>query len=320
MGDNGYAVLDRSTAASPSAGNPDRPRLDRPVRASATPSAGSGSLKGARRPSLKAFLEQTDVTWTSAAVAWYDGATRTVEFTSQTAVWYRGKPPVLIRWVLIRDPQGAFDPQALRTEDPAQILQWFVLLATGGLEVRTHLWRPSASPGSPHHARPAGALFMQRPRLQKGRPISQRAAWYVADLGLWRRHLWLASEGFSLSAADPDTQELPITLYHRLIDSLLMPLEMRKVQARVRAARSRSAAAARAPGSSGMLRSSVWNRLTAVRRASAACNGGFSTSVCTWATVMLSRAPTTRHRLNPRRIGTRSLLDGPGVSPSGSGA
>ena len=42
---------------------------------------------------------------------------------------------------------------------------------------------------------------------------------------------------------------------------------------------------------------------------------GFSTSVCTWATVMLSRAPTTRHRLNPRRIGTRSLLDGPGVSP-----
>ena len=85
--------------------------------------------------------------------------------------------------------------------------------------------------------------------------------------------------------------------------------------ARVRAARSRSPAAARAPGSSGMLRSYVWNRLTAVRRASAACNGGFSTSVCTWATIMLSRAPTTRHRLNPRRIGTRSLLDGPGVSP-----
>ena len=31
---------------------------------------------------------------------------------------------------------------------------------------------------------------------------------------------WLASEGFSLSVADPDTQELPVALYHRLVDSL----------------------------------------------------------------------------------------------------
>ena len=30
----------------------------------------------------------------------------------------------------------------------------------------------------------------------------------------------LASEGFSLSVADPDIQELPVTLYHRLVDSL----------------------------------------------------------------------------------------------------
>ena len=86
-------------------------------------------LKGARRPSLKAFLEQTDVTWTSAAVAWHDGTTRTVELTSQTAVWYRsGKPPALIRWVLSRDPQVAFAPQALLCNDPSadptQILSW----------------------------------------------------------------------------------------------------------------------------------------------------------------------------------------------------
>ena len=58
--------------------------------------------------------------------------TRIVELTSQTAVWYRsGKPAVSIRWVLIRDPQGAFDPQALpctdSSADPIQILEWFVL-------------------------------------------------------------------------------------------------------------------------------------------------------------------------------------------------
>ena len=58
--------------------------------------------------------------------------------------------------------------------------------------------------------------------------MTQRtAAWYdkpsptfVDAIALVRRHLWLAPEGFSLSAADPDTQELPITLYHRVVDSL----------------------------------------------------------------------------------------------------
>ena len=42
-----------------------------------------------------------------------------------------GKPPAIIRWVLIRDPQDAFDPHALLCIDPAadptQILEWFVL-------------------------------------------------------------------------------------------------------------------------------------------------------------------------------------------------
>jgi len=64
--------------------------------------------------------------------------------------------------------------------------------------------------------------------LQQERPIAQRrAAWYdkpsptfVDAFALVRRHLWLASEGFSLSAANSDTQELPIALYHRLVDSL----------------------------------------------------------------------------------------------------
>ena len=251
VGDNSYAVLDLLHCCQ-SLREPvtliARLRVDAALYAPAPPRQpgqnGRPSLKGARRPSLNAFLEQTDVTWTSAAVAWYDGATRTVEFTSQTAVWYRsGKPPVLIRWVLIRDPQGAFGPQALLctnpTEDPAQILQWFVLrwqLERTFQEVRTHLgvetqrqWSDLAI------ARTTPALLglfswttLAAHALQKGCPISQRkAAWYdkpsptfVDAIALVRRHLWLASEGFSLSAADPDTQELPITLYHRLIDSL----------------------------------------------------------------------------------------------------
>ncbi len=64
--------------------------------------------------------------------------------------------------------------------------------------------------------------------LQKQRPMTQRrAAWYdkpspsfVDAIALVRRQLWLASESFSLSAASLDTQELPVALYHRLVDSL----------------------------------------------------------------------------------------------------
>ena len=201
-------------------------------------------LKGPRRPPLKTLLEQGDVTWDSLAVSWYDGTTRTVELTSQTAVWYRsGKPPVLLRWVLIRDPLGTFAPQALLctdpTADPAQILEWFVLrwqLEVTFQEVRTHLgvetqrqWSDLAI------ARTTPALLglfswttLAAHGLQKRHPMTQRrAAWYdkpsptfVDAIALVRRHLWLASEGFSLSVADPDTQELPVALYHRLVDSL----------------------------------------------------------------------------------------------------
>ncbi len=70
-----------------------------------------------------------------------------VELASCTAVWYhKGKAPVPIRWVLIRDPQGDIQPQALlctdlRIEAP-QIIEWFVLrwqLEVTFHEVRSHL-------------------------------------------------------------------------------------------------------------------------------------------------------------------------------------
>ena len=251
MGDNSYAVLDLLHCCQ-SLREPvtliARLRLDAALYAPAPirqpGQNGRPPLKGARRPPLKTLLDQADVTWARAAVAWYDGATRTVELTSQTAVWYRsGKPPVLIRWVLIRDPRGTFATQALLctdpSADPTQILEWFVLrwqLEVTFQEVRTHLgvetqrqWSDLAI------ARTTPVLLglfswttLAAHALQKRHPMTQRtAAWYdkpsptfVDAIALVRRHLWLASEGFSLSVADPDTQELPVALYHRLVDSL----------------------------------------------------------------------------------------------------
>ena len=64
--------------------------------------------------------------------------------------------------------------------------------------------------------------------LQKRHLMTQRTAagydkpspTFVDVIALVRRHLWLASEGFSLSSANPDSQELPVARYHRLVDSL----------------------------------------------------------------------------------------------------
>ena len=200
--------------------------------------------KGARRPPLKALLDQANVTWASVSVAWYDGTTRTVELTSETAVWYRsGKPPVLICWVSIRDPQGAFTPQALLCTDPAadpkQILEWFVLrwqLEVTFQEVRAHLGVATQRQWSDRAIARTTPILMglfswttlAAHLMQEQQPMSHRtAAWYakpsptfVDAIALVRRHLWLASEGFSLSVADPDIQELPVTLYYRLVDSL----------------------------------------------------------------------------------------------------
>ncbi len=93
---------------------------------------GRPRLKGHRLPTLRTLLDCPDTRWMSAALAWYDGVTRTMEFSSQTALWYHaGKPPVPIRWVLIQDPLGQLRTQALlcteTTVDPVQVIHWFAL-------------------------------------------------------------------------------------------------------------------------------------------------------------------------------------------------
>jgi len=101
-----------------------------PPRAPGT--KGRPRLKGKRLPTLEAVLEDESTPWTKLLVEqWYGEGPREVEVTTDTAVWYHtGKPPVAIRWVLIRDPQEDCKPQALLSTNlvytPEQILPWFV--------------------------------------------------------------------------------------------------------------------------------------------------------------------------------------------------
>ena len=93
---------------------------------------GRPRTKGKRLPTLAQVLAETAAPWQYVTVpGWYGEGERVVEVCSDTALWHHsGMPGVPIRWLLIRDPQDQFDPQALlctdQACDPLQILHWFV--------------------------------------------------------------------------------------------------------------------------------------------------------------------------------------------------
>jgi hypothetical protein len=79
---------------------------------------GRRRLKGERVKKLTDRLQDGRTRWQSCQLPWYGGAIRRLHLASGTAVWYHsGKPPVAIRWVLVRDPKGRCEPQAFLSTD-----------------------------------------------------------------------------------------------------------------------------------------------------------------------------------------------------------
>ena len=129
-----------------------RLRLDAALYEPAPPrrpgTIGRPRTKGRRLPMLAEVLADRGTPWRRVAVpGWYGEGERIVEIHSGTAVWrHVGMPVVPIRWVLLRDPHGRFDPQALLCTDqdrmPLQIVGWFVQrwqVEVTFREVRDHL-------------------------------------------------------------------------------------------------------------------------------------------------------------------------------------
>jgi hypothetical protein len=93
---------------------------------------GRPRLNGKRRATLAVVLEDASTKWRRMKVEnWYGKGEREIDICSEMAVWYHcGKQPVEIRWVLIRDPKGKFDSQALLSTNvehqPEEILLWFM--------------------------------------------------------------------------------------------------------------------------------------------------------------------------------------------------
>jgi DDE superfamily endonuclease len=252
VADSTYAVLDllaRCAGLRHPVTVVTRLRLDAALYEPAPPrppgTIGRPRLKGKRLPTLAARLADAATIWTTVTVAtWYGVGPRTVEIISETAVWYHGGlPPVPIRWVLIRDPDGRFDPQALLctdpAADPAQILGWFVRrwqMEVTQEEVRRHLGVETQRQWSDlaiQRTTPAllglfslVTLLAHAPMTVDPPPVRQ-AAWYrkgdptFADaLALVRRALWDHQATFCMSRREADMLKVPRALVQRLTDAL----------------------------------------------------------------------------------------------------
>lgn len=248
VGDSSFAALELLAAVRREVTVVTRLRLDaalyEPAPERVAGQTGRPRKKGARLPTLKAVLASAQTQWQSINVAgWYGEAARRVEITSSTGVWYHtGMPVVPLRWVLVRDPQEKFDPQAFLCTnvetDPAQILAWFVRRWTVEVtfeEARAHLgvetqrqWSEKAI------ARTTPALFalysiitLLAARLVESNKLPVRsAAWYAKEsatfsdtIAMVRRYLW-SHHHFQMSHTTCDMIKVPRSFVERLTDTL----------------------------------------------------------------------------------------------------
>jgi len=252
VADGGYAaiaLLDRCRRFLPKPVTfVTRLRLDAALYEPAPPrrpgQMGRPRLKGKRLPALAAVANDPSTLWRPVTAAnWYGKGERTVEVASATALWYHtGLPPVPLRWVLIRDPQEKFEPQALLCTDlaaePARILIWFVLrwkMEVTFQEARRHLGVETQRQWSDLAIRrttPALlGLFslvtlLAHRRMTQSTEAPRRAAWYrkphptFSDaLALVRRELW-TEETFCRSAREADMVKVPRALVEHLTETL----------------------------------------------------------------------------------------------------
>ena len=169
----------------------------------------------------------------------YAIGTRTVHCCSDTAVWYHsGLPPVAIRWLLVKDPEERFTPQAFlstdRTLTPQQMLSFFIQrwqVETTFEEARAHLgmetqrqWNDQAIARTTPLVLALFAIVALLAHTLIGKPICRvrQSAWYrktkptFSDALAWvRKHI---GQHFSMSTPQPDRQKLKPGIIDRLMD------------------------------------------------------------------------------------------------------
>lgn len=248
VGDNSYAALDFLHACA-SLKRPvtviTRLRLDAALYEPAPPYSGRGRprKKGKRLPTPQQVIANPTTSWTHLTLPWYGQTQRPIDVFSATAVWFHfGLPAVPIRYVLIRDGLGKFDPQALLSTDltltPEHILAFFMrrwqIEPTFQL-VRTHLgvetqrqWADLAiARTTPGLMGLFSVVTLLADTLIARHGCAIRStAWYSKSLptfsdalALVRRHLW-ASLTFQISTQETDMVKVPRVILDRFQDAL----------------------------------------------------------------------------------------------------
>jgi DDE superfamily endonuclease len=219
-------------------------RLYEPPPARRPGRAGRPSLKGARLPSLKTVLNDPKTQWQTATVPhWYGNTGKCIEFCFGTAIWYHGGlPPAAILWVLIRDPQGRFDPLSLLCTDPAAqpmeviadyVCRWQMEVTFE--EVRTHLgvetqrqWSDKAiARSTPVLLSLFSLVTLLASRLDRRKRLRLlSSSWYRKSLPTFsdtlaavRRHFWEHAHLF-ISPAAAHTDKTPSPLLSFFAEAL----------------------------------------------------------------------------------------------------
>ena len=245
VADGGYAVLDLLAWCQRLA-KPvtmiSRLRMDGALYTPAPPrrpgQTGRRQVKGERLPTPKEYLASRRTKWSRVLVNWYGGARRWVEVANATAVWWRaGKPPVRIRWVLVRDPKKRVRPMALLCTDvdlpAAQIVGHFVrrwAMETTFQETRVYFgiegqrqWNDLAVARSTPLRLALFSLVTLMVHQQSVWQASVRqAAWYKKALPTFsdalaqvRRCLW-HQIGLMLSKEHTERQKIPTVFFTHL--------------------------------------------------------------------------------------------------------
>src|SRR3954469_566155 len=205
---------------------------------------GRPRLSGARQPTLAERLADPKTRWRRITVAgWYGRTERRIELVSGTALWHHPGKRVPVRWLLVRDVAGEFEPQGFvctdPDADPLDVLRWFVRRWSVGVtfaEVRRHLGvetqRQWSDLGIARTTPALLGLFSLvtlwagatrggvRPRSAASYPKPRPT--FSDALAAVRHHLW-TSTTFATSRSRGEVAEIPRAVLEPLVQAACYP-------------------------------------------------------------------------------------------------
>ncbi|HEU0144016.1 MAG TPA: transposase [Nitrososphaera sp.] len=248
VADSSYAVLDLLSGIKDKVSFITRLRLDAalydPAPQRPQGKRGPNRLKGLRQPTLKQRLADPLTKWQTLTIGqWYSEKNKKIKVSTGTAIWYHsGMPPVVIRWVLIRDEQSEKEPAALLCTNTGlseeQIILYFIRrwsMEATFEETRAHLgvetqrqWSDKAiARSTPSLMALFSMVTLWADQLQKKQPLhTTQTAWYKKKLPTFsdclravRMNIW-QTKNYCMSTEQEEMIKIPKRLFAELTNLL----------------------------------------------------------------------------------------------------